>query len=60
MQIKIGSMLYGIDTRGQQSGSPVYFQDSGKYYTIGIHKGCSHHDKLNVGVKITLSVIRTL
>ena len=56
---KDGIFSYDIDTVSGQSGSPVYEEkDSSKL--VGIHKGHSPNEKLNIAVMITGEMISTL
>ena len=57
---KNGGMAYSIDTKSGQSGAPVYIKDKTGIKLMGIHKGFSVEDKLNVGVIINRELISVL
>ena len=53
-------IIYAIDTKAGQSGSPVYIKDKDSIILAGIHKGYSSKDKLNIAVCITCDLIVVL
>ena len=52
--------MYAIDTKSGQSGSPAYIRDKNEIVLVGIHKGYSVMDKLNIAVSITKDLISVL
>jgi V8-like Glu-specific endopeptidase len=50
---KNGGIMYSIDTKCGQSGSPLYVKGKENVHLIGIHKAYNNIYKLNTGVFIT-------
>lgn len=51
------AIYYNVDTKTQQSGSPVIFNNRGEIEVVGIHKGHNPRINLNVGTKITRELV---
>jgi V8-like Glu-specific endopeptidase len=49
--------MYSIDTKGGQSGSPVYVKVHEDIQLLGIHKAYNNLYKLNTAVFITTELI---
>jgi V8-like Glu-specific endopeptidase len=52
--------MYSNDTKGGQSGSPVYLKENENVHLIGIHKAYNNMCKLNTAVFITPELIASL
>ena len=57
---KDDGIIYAIDTKFGQNGSPVYITDKNDVQLLGIHKAYSVRDKLNIAVFITADLIAIL
>ena len=55
------AMYYDVDTKTQQSGSPVISLNSqGRIEIVGIHKGYNRRINLNVGTKFTDKTMKNI
>ena len=57
---KDDGIIYAIDTKFGQNGSPVYIKDEDDVQLMGIHLAYSVRDKLNIAVFITVDLIAIL
>ena len=60
-QVNPGSLYYHVDTKKQQSGSPVMLYNTNKEIeVVGIHKGYHKRMDCNMGVRVTDEMVNLI